>query len=288
MNKKRLGRGLGALLDIEEDKNFIKKINISKVLPSKTQPRKYFNDDTIVELAESIKKFGILNPIIVKPENGKFKIISGERRYRAAQIAGLNEIPVIIKDEVNEKVSFEISLIENIHREDLNPLEEAESFKKLIEEFNYTHQQIAELVGKDRTYVTNMLRLLKLTDFVKANLIKGNITVGHCKIMVNLPEEKQNELCELIIKNNLSVREAEKFVSKLKDNIKKRRDNIAKVLFYEEFKDYFNTITKKFNTKVDIDVGKKGRGKLLIFFKNKEELKKILNELLRKEGEVWF
>ncbi len=286
MNKKRLGRGLGALLDIEEDKNFIKKINISKVLPSKTQPRKYFNDDTIVELAESIKKFGILNPIIVKPENGKFKIISGERRYRAAQIAGLNEIPVIIKDEVNEKVSFEISLIENIHREDLNPLEEAESFKKLIEEFNYTHQQIAELVGKDRTYVTNMLRLLKLTDFVKANLIKGNITVGHCKIMVNLPEEKQNELCELIIKNNLSVREAEKFVSKLKDNIQKRRDNIAKVLFYEEFKDYFNTITKKFNTKVDIDVGKKGRGKLLIFFKNKEELKKILDELLRKEGEV--
>ena len=275
MNKRKLGRGLGALLDIEENNNILKKINIERVIPSEIQPRKFFNDKTINELAESIKKYGILNPIIVKPENGKFKIISGERRYRAAKIANLEEIPVIIKDDLNEKISFEISLIENIHREDLNPIDEAESYEKLIKEFNYTHQQIANLIGKDRTYVTNMLRLLNLTEFVKTQLINGNLTVGHCKVIVNLSEEEQNKICELIIERKLSVREVENLVSKIK-NKKDNKENVVKVLLFQEFKNYFNNISSKLNTKIDIDVGKKEKGKLLIHFKNRDELKKIL------------
>ncbi len=275
MNKRKLGRGLGALLDIEENNNIVKKINIERVIPSEIQPRKFFNDKTINELAESIKKYGILNPIIVKPENGKFKIISGERRYRAAKIANLEEIPVIIKDDLNEKISFEISLIENIHREDLNPIDEAESYEKLIKEFNYTHQQIANLIGKDRTYVTNMLRLLNLTEFVKTQLINGNLTVGHCKVIVNLSEEEQNKICELIIERKLSVREVENLVSKIK-NKKDNKENVVKVLLFQEFKNYFNNISSKLNTKIDIDVGKKEKGKLLIHFKNRDELKKIL------------
>ena len=275
MNKRKLGRGLGALLDIEENNNIVKKINIERVIPSEIQPRKFFNDKTINELAESIKKYGILNPIIVKPENGKFKIISGERRYRAAKIANLEEIPVIIKDDLNEKISFEISLIENIHREDLNPIDEAESYEKLIKEFNYTHQQIANLIGKDRTYVTNMLRLLNLTEFVKTQLINGNLTVGHCKVIVNLSEEEKNKICELIIERKLSVREVENLVSKIK-NKKDNKENVVKVLLFQEFKNYFNNISSKLNTKIDIDVGKKEKGKLLIHFKNRDELKKIL------------
>ena len=281
MTQKRLGRGLGALLDFEDEGNLIQNLPINRIIPSKTQPRKFFDDDSLKELAESIKRVGILNPIIVKSENGKFKIISGERRFRAAQIAGLTEVPVIIKEKINEKISYEISIIENIHREDLNPIEEAESYKRLIDEFNYTHQQIAELIGKDRTYVTNILRLLKLSDFAKKAIIKGLLTTGHCKVLVNLPEDDQDKLCKIIIEKNLSVRETENLVRKLKDTNNNKRENIAKVLFLDEFKDYFENITKKLNTKVDIEVGKREKGKLIIHFKNKEELKKILDELRR-------
>lgn len=281
MDKKRLGRGLGALLDFDSENDFVKKINISKIIPSDTQPRKYFNDNTLQDLAESIKNFGILNPIIVKPENGKFKIISGERRYKAAKIAGLAEVPVIIKDEVDEKTVFEISLIENLQREDLNPIEEAESFKRLIEDFSYTHQQIANLIGKDRSYVTNILRLLKLSDFVKSHIISGELKTGHCKILVNLPEELQNKVCELIISQNLSVREVERLVQKLKEKDKSKRDNVAKELILNDFKEYFKSLNKKLNTKIDIDVGKREKGKLIIHFKNRDELKKILETLKR-------
>ena len=281
MTQKRLGRGLGALLDFNDDENLIQKLPIEKISPSEEQPRKFFDDDSLKELAESIKRVGILNPIIVKSDNGNFKIISGERRFRAAQIAGLTEVPVIIKEEINERTSFEISLIENIHREDLNPIEEAESYRRLIDEFNYTHQQVAELIGKDRSYVTNILRLLKLSDFAKKAIIKGLLTTGHCKVLVNLSEEDQNKLCKIIIERNLSVRETENLVRKLKDTNNNKRENIAKVLFLDEFRDDFENITKKLNTKIDLEVGKREKGKLIIHFKNKEELKKILDELRR-------
>lgn len=281
MTQKRLGRGLGALLDFNDDENLIQKLPIEKISPSEEQPRKFFDDDSLKELAESIKRVGILNPIIVKSDNGNFKIISGERRFRAAQIAGLTEVPVIIKEEINERTSFEISLIENIHREDLNPIEEAESYRRLIDEFNYTHQQVAELIGKDRSYVTNILRLLKLSDFAKKAIIKGLLTTGHCKVLVNLSEEEQDKLCKIIIERNLSVRETENLVRKLKDTNNNKRENIAKVLFLDEFRDDFENITKKLNTKIDLEVGKREKGKLIIHFKNKEELKKILDELRR-------
>ncbi len=281
MTKKKLGKGLSALLEINDIENnieegIVKYIDINQIEPDPNQPRKNFSEDSIKELANSIKKVGILNPLIVKKEKEKYVIVSGERRFRASKIAGLNEIPVIIKEKIDKKTSFEISIIENIHREDLNPIEEAESFKKLIEEFNYTHQQIGELIGKDRTYITNSLRLLKLSDYVKDCISKGMVSPGHCKVLVNLPEDEQNNICRLIIEKNLSVREVEKLVKKIKQNDQKR-ENIVKVLFLDEFKDYFNSLAKKLNTNVDIEVGKREKGKLIIHFKNKDELKKILD-----------
>ncbi len=279
MTKKRLGKGLSALIEVDEFSETVKFVNINEIEVDENQPRKFFDEEKLIKLADSIKKVGLLNPIIVKKENGKYKIISGERRFRAAKIAKLEEVPVIIKDDADEKLAFEISIIENLHREDLNPIEEAESFKKLIEEFNYTHSQVGQLIGKDRTYVTNTLRLLKLTDFVKDCLIKNLITSGHAKVLVNLDEETQNNVCKVIIEKNLSVRETERLVASLKYKPEKR-ENVKKVLIFEEFKDYFENVSKKLNTKIDIEVGKKEKGKLIIHFKNKEELKKIFEELL--------
>jgi len=281
LTKKRLGKGLSALIEVDEFSETVKFVNINEIEVDENQPRKFFDEEKLIKLADSIKKVGLLNPIIVKKENGKYKIISGERRFRAAKIAKLEEVPVIIKDDADEKLAFEISIIENLHREDLNPIEEAESFKKLIEEFNYTHSQVGQLIGKDRTYVTNTLRLLKLTDFVKDCLIKNLITSGHAKVLVNLDEETQNNVCKVIIEKNLSVRETERLVASLKYKPEKR-ENVKKVLIFEEFKDYFENVSKKLNTKIDIEVGKKEKGKLIIHFKNKEELKKIFEELL------WF
>ena len=283
MAKKRLGKGLSALIDfnideISNDDHIVKYIPLEKIEPNLDQPRKFFSEESLNELANSIKKVGILNPIIVKKINDKYKIISGERRYRAGKIAGIKEIPAIVKDELDEKSSFEISLIENLQREDLNPIEEAESFQKLIDDYGYTHKQIAELIGKDRTYVTNALRLLKLSDFAKECLIKGLISVGHCKVIVNFSEEEQINICKLIIEKELSVREVEKIVRELRAKPQKK-DNIKKLLFYNEYKEYFDTISMKLNTRVDIEVGKREKGKIIIHFKDRKELEKILKEL---------
>ena len=283
MSKKRLGKGLSALIDFDIDdisngNQVVKYIPIEKIEPNINQPRKFFSDEALNELANSIKKVGILNPIIVKSVNDRYRIISGERRYRACKLAGIKEIPAIIKDKIDEKTSFEISLIENLQREDLNPIEEAESFQKLIDDFGYTHKQIAELIGKDRTYVTNALRLLKLCDFAKECVIKGLISAGHSKVIVNLPEKDQINICKLIIERNLSVREVEKIVRELRAK-PQRKDNIKKLLFYNEYKEYFDNISMRLNTRVDIEVGKREKGKIIIHFKNREELEKILKEL---------
>ncbi len=277
MSKKSvLGKGLTALLeDIDEDiiANEISFINLEDIEPHQSQPRKYFNEDKITQLSESIKKHGVLQPIIVSEKsNGKYKIIAGERRYRAAKKAKLEEIPAIIKDNIDEITSFEISLIENLQRENLNPIEEALSYKNLSEAFNYTHEKISKLVGKDRTYITNTIRLLKLADFVQEQLIKGVISTGHAKILVTLSEEKQVEYTKLVIEKKLTVRELEKLVSQGKKQSTKREVTI----FPAEVK----KLSEKFNTKVDIKMNKKEKGKIVIHFKNKEEFQKLLKDLI--------
>jgi len=274
--KSVLGKGLTALLDnIDEEaiNNEIIFIDLDDIVTQKEQPRKYFNKEKIANLAESIKKHGVLQPIIVsKDTNGKYKIIAGERRFRAAKEAELNEIPAIIKENIDEITSFEISLIENLQRENLNPIEEAMSYKNLVEAFNYTHEKVAKLVGKDRTYITNSIRLLKLTDFVQQQVINGNISTGHAKILVTFSEDKQIELTDLVIKNRLTVRELEKIVSQNKKPASKQQATI--------FPNEVKKLSEKFNTKVDIKINKKEKGRIVIYFKNKDEFQKLLKDLI--------
>ncbi len=274
--KSVLGKGLGALLNSMDDEHLaheISFIEIDNIIPMSNQPRKVFDNNKINNLAESIKKYGVLQPIIVRKDNGNFKIIAGERRWRAAKIAGIDEIPAIIKENIDDVTVFEMSLIENLQREDLNPIEEAESYKKLLEAFNYTHDKLANLIGKNRTYITNSIRLLKLAEKVKDGLINGNISVGHCKLLASLPEGKQIELFEIIVKNNLSVRDFENLLNR------SRQKTVNKKELPTLFKEEISKVSKKYNTKVDLKIGKKSNGKLIIYFKNEEELKNLIKDL---------
>ena len=274
--KSVLGKGLGALLENLDDEHLAHEISfiaIDNIIPMSNQPRKVFDNSKINNLAESIKKYGVLQPIIVRKDNGNFKIIAGERRWRAAKIAGIDEIPAIIKENIDDVTVFEMSLIENLQREDLNPIEEAESYKKLLEAFNYTHDKLAKLIGKNRTYITNSIRLLKLADKIKDGLIKGDISAGHCKLLASYPENRQIELYETIVKNNLSVRDLENLLSK--NRIKKKNKTEIPVFFKEEI----SKVSKKYNTKVDLKLGKKNNGKIIIHFKNEDEFKNLIKDL---------
>jgi ParB family chromosome partitioning protein len=274
MEKRVLGKGLDALIgsfsDVQEQDILI--IDIEDIEPMATQPRKRFDSEGIKRLADSISKYGILQPLIVKQENEKYKIIAGERRWRAAKLSELKEVPVIVKDNVDDITVFEISLIENLQREDLNPIEEAESYKKLIEAFNYTHEKLAELIGKNRTYVTNSLRLLKLSRFVREKLIEGVLTTGHGKVLASLPEEEQVYYAKVVISKELSVRELESVLSQ--KNGKKKRDKTT-----IDFKNESSLISEKFKTKVEIKMNSKEKGKIILHFKNKEELDNLIKEL---------
>jgi ParB family chromosome partitioning protein len=206
-----LGKGLGALLPemgMEETKALLS-CGIEEIVPNRSQPRKHFDESKLQELAASIKEKGILEPLIVRKVDQGYEIVVGERRWRAAQKAGLREVPILIK-EIGERESLELSVIENLQREDLNPLEEAEAFKRLTEEFGFNQGDLATRIGKDRTTVANALRLLKLPAEVKNQLLQNHITSGHARAILSLENrEKQKELCSLIVQRGLSVREAE-------------------------------------------------------------------------------
>jgi ParB family chromosome partitioning protein len=206
-----LGKGLGALLPEfgQEESKTILFCGIEEILPNRSQPRKHFDESKLQELAESIKEKGILEPLIVRRVAEGYELIVGERRWRAAQKIGLKEVPVLVR-EVEDRDALEISLIENLQREDLNPIEEAEAFKRLTEEFHISQAELSTRVGKDRTTITNAMRLLKLPPEVRNQLLQNRITSGHARAILSLEtKEKQKELCNLIIKRGLSVREAE-------------------------------------------------------------------------------
>lgn len=206
----RLGKGLSSLLGDKKfsiiDKN---EIDLDSIVINKDQPRKNFKEEELSELASSIKKYGILQPILVRKVKDKYQIIAGERRYRAAKIVGLKTVPVIIKD-FNDEESFNLSIIENIQRENLNVVEEANAYKTLMENYNYTHQVIADKVGKSRSYITNLLRILTLPDVVLKHLIDGDIEMGHARALINC--DFVNDIIDYIVDNKLSVREVEKLV----------------------------------------------------------------------------
>ena len=267
---KALGKGLSSLIPNKLDfdvsnfrPNYFVEISIDKIVENIDQPRKNFNEEDILELAKSIKLHGVLQPILVKKfENDKYQIIAGERRWRASKLANLKFVPAIIKDTV-DKQNVEISLIENIQREDLNPLEEANIYKKLIEEKGYTQENLAEKIGKSRSYIANLIRLLKLPDKFKKLIFEDKLSAGHARLLLN--NENPDELVKIIQKNNLSVRQTENII---KNNTKINYNKSSKdgdVLNLER------KISKALSLKTQINLGKK-ENSIVIKFNNMDEL----------------
>ena len=287
---KGLGRGLDTLIpSVEQPKKKNEKteaqgteniLNITKVEPNREQPRKKFDEDALMELADSIKQYGVLEPILVQPRGDYYEIISGERRWRAAKLAGLKEIPVVIKNLTDQEIA-EISLIENIQREDLNPIEEALAYKRLLEEFHLKQDELAEKVSKSRTAVTNSMRLLKLTDEVQQMVVDDMISTGHARALLGVEDaEKQYTLAQRIFDEKLSVREVEKLVKNMgkpaKEKKKKQIDESMQVIY----SDISEKLKASLGTKVSIVPKEDGSGKIEIEFYSHEELDRII-ELMK-------
>lgn len=293
MASRGLGRGLDALIPAggttkpaKQNNNDDKpqaetNVKISRVEPSRTQPRKNFDEDSLQELADSIKQFGLLQPILVQDRKEYYEIIAGERRWRAAKLAGLKEIPVIIKSYTNQEI-VEISLIENIQREDLNPIEEALAFRRLLEEFHLKQDEVAERVSKSRTTVTNSLRLLKLCDEVQQMIINDMLSTGHARALIPIEDaEIQLQLAQRIFDEKLSVREVEKIVKTIlnPDSDKEKKDELPQNIrfIYEEIE---NKLKERLSRKVEISSkGKNGSGKIQIEFYSNDDLERLI-ELL--------
>ena len=281
MAKKVLGKGLDALINDETEigENDIREIEIEKIIPNHDQPRRNFDNNKIKELASSIRENGIIQPIILRNKGNKYEIIVGERRYRAAIEAGLKRIPAIIKDYSDSKL-LEIALIENIQRKDLNPLEEALAYKTIIDRDTITQEELSKRVGKSRSYIANMIRLLDLPDEVKNFVSRGTITVGHAKALMAIDNvDEQIILAKKIVNNGLSVREVESISRK--KNVPRETKEIKKK--QDEKSPYIEQIEEKLigtlGTKVKIRY-KKGRGSIIIDFFSDEELDRIIENLL--------
>ncbi len=291
MNEKKrgLGRGLNALIntgpDIEvkeksKDNNDNKEVfvNISLVEPNRNQPRKEFDKEALSELAASIKQYGILQPIMVQKNGDMYEIIAGERRWRAAKEAGLKEVPVIIRDYDKQKI-MEISIIENIQRENLNPIEEAMAYQCLMEEYGLKHDELADKVSKNRSTITNSMRLLRLSENIQQMIIDGKISTGHAKVLLSVEnKEEQEKIAAELISKSLSVRELEKLVKKyIKPRKKKEnKETIDYSLFYKEYEDKLKDIL---GTKVQINTKDKNKGRIEIDYYSAAELERIV-ELL--------
>jgi ParB family chromosome partitioning protein len=281
MQKQALGKGLGALipdltaLDEKEKKTLgIAEIEIDKIIPNEYQPRKTFNDEKLKELAASIKEQGVIQPIIVHRVGTNYGLIAGERRWRATRLAGLKTIPALVR-EATKRELIEQALIENIQREDLNPLEAAEAFKRLQEEFKLTQEDLAKRVGKERSTITNFLRILGLPKEVKQGLSSGSLSMGHAKAILALERVRdQIQAAALILKKGLSVREAEALASRLKNPPKEKKARLS-----HELKAVEEKLKKALGTKVSISSKSKG-GRIVIEYYSDEELDRILEKIV--------
>lgn len=250
-------------------------VRITMVEPNRNQPRKNFDEDSLQELSDSIKQVGLIQPILVQDRKDHYEIIAGERRWRAAKMAGLREIPVIIRDYSEQEI-MEISLIENIQREDLNPIEEALAYKRLLEEFNLKQDEVAERVSKSRTAVTNSIRLLKLGDKVQQMVIDDMISTGHARALLAVEDsEEQYNLAQKIFDEKLSVRDVEKLVKNLHkpEKTKKKIDDKTMQAIYQDIED---KLKQKLSTKVTVISKGEGSGKIEIEFYNHEDLDRLL------------
>ena len=283
MSKKSgLGKGLGALIpeEINEDvpnDNNINKLSMALIKPNSGQPRKRFDEEAIIQLSQSIKEHGLIQPIIVKEDNSVYTIVAGERRWRAAKLAGLKDIPAIIMD-LSDKDVLEISLIENIQRQDLNPIEEAKAYKKLLDDFKLTQEDLSKRIGKSRTAIANCLRLLNLDKRVQDYLIDGVISEGHGRAILSLTDnELQYKVSQTVIDENLSVRETEKLIRELSNtkSHNKKKENKSNNPYYMDLK---NRLEELFGTKVYLNT-KKNKGKIEIEYFSEEDLQRILDIL---------
>ena len=298
--KRGLGRGISELIPTGEPsttsskkkskeetvtKTVVKEVEktlpISEIEPNKSQPRTRFDEDALVELSESIKKFGVIEPIIVVKKGKYHEIIAGERRWRAARLAGMKEVPVIIRDYTRQQ-QVEIALIENLQRENLNPIEEAKAYQRLIEEFNLTQDEVADRVSKGRPTITNSLRLLKLTDKVQQMIIEEMLTTGHARCLIQITDpELQIEIATMVFDKKMSVRETESYVKKLlrpktEDVQTEQSRDLSPV--YKEIEENLKNIL---GTKASIKKGAKDKGKIEIEYYSTDDMERILNLLYK-------
>ena len=283
---KGLGRGLDALLASSEHETIknegtLQTLLIDELRPGKFQPRSIMNEDALQALAQSILKQGVMQPIIVRPiGNNIYEIIAGERRWRAAKLANLKDIPVIIKN-IPDESALAMALIENIQRENLNPLEEALGIKRLIDEFNMTHESAADAVGKSRVTVSNLLRLLTLTQPVQDRLLAGKIDMGHARALIGLEGSQQVMLCEEIIQKNLSVREVEALVKNLQNGYKTGASPSPPKKTNADVRQLEESLAEALGASVTIDAKKNGSGILKVHYRNLEQLDEILKKIKR-------
>lgn len=261
----------------EEEKDGTLMVKLSKVEPNREQPRKNFDEDSLQELAESLKQFGMLQPILVQNRGAYYEIIAGERRWRAAKIAGLKEVPVIVRELTDQEI-VEISLIENIQREDLNPIEEAQAYKRLLTEFHLKQDEVAERVSKSRTAVTNSMRLLKLCDEVQKMVVDDMISTGHARALISIEDpEEQYLIAQKIFDEKLSVREVEKLVKDLHKPPKPpKEENKTLQAIYQEISE---RLKQSLSTKVSVSAKQNGAGKIEIEFYNHEDLERLLERI---------
>lgn len=282
--KRGLGKGLSALIPdepfedvLEEDKNNIVDLDIDLIKPNKEQPRKNFDKDALEELKESIQNYGVIQPIIVRKIDKGYEIIAGERRWKAAKMASIKKIPCIVKN-VEEFEGMKLSLIENLQRENLNPVEEAIAFKGLIDNYNITQEELSVAVGKSRPYITNSLRLLNLDSDILLSISDGKISSGHGRALLSIEDKKiQNEIAKNIIEKKLNVRETENIVNTVKNKKNSVRKSNKEDPFISEARDKF---MKKLGTKVVIKHGK-NKGKIEIEYYSPEDFERIMDIIIK-------
>ena len=291
MAARGLGKGLDSLIpdtigetknkkEEKEKKSSETMVKVTMIEPNRDQPRKNFDEDGLMELADSIKQFGLLQPILVQNKDTHYEIIAGERRWRAAKLAGLKEIPVIIKNLTDQEL-VEISLIENIQREDLNPIEEAQAYKRLISEFHLKQDEVAERVAKSRTAVTNSMRLLKLCDEVQQMLVNEMLTTGHARALLAIEDpEEQYSVAQKVFDEKMSVRDVEKLVKNLHkpEKAQKKEENKSLEIIYQKIED---RLKETLGRKVSISPKQNGSGKIEIEFYDHEDLDRLLEYMTK-------
>ena len=295
--KNGLGKGLDSLITnkvntaktttattkpaVKKDEKVVEGIlvNINKVEPNREQPRKNFDEDALLELAESIKQFGVLQPLIVQQRKDYYEIIAGERRWRAAKLAGLKEVPVVIREMTDQEI-VEISLIENIQRENLNPIEEAAAYKRLLTEFNLKQEEVAERVSKSRTAVTNSMRLLKLDERVQQMVIEGMLSTGHARALLAIEDnDLQFQMATKIYNEKLSVRDVEKLVKNLgKKKPEKKEENAQQAAVFQDLEEKMKAAL---GTKVSINRKNDQKGKIEIEYYSMDELERLMEILMK-------